>query len=215
MKRVMKTALICVLLLGLCFGLSGCGAREPDYYTAGLEVTKLIGEMIHSRDYCSLFLYSMDQFDSIREAADTNDYDAPVAVYSLTMGSCDDLIRKLGGEEEMAKWDRLSESLKDNVRKRYNVQTIASLLNAQQGAGSTALWSVLTASVENDSLNPEKAVSYLYVFEKGVPVLVTFGYHSAYGIVVSLPEEDRESLSSLRQVFEPYTVEVTRVTPAQ
>ena len=69
--------------------------------------------------------------------------------------------------------------------------------------------------MENDSLNPEKAVSYLYVFEKGVPVLVTFGYHSAYGIVVSLPEEDRESLSSLRQVFEPYTIEVTRVTPAQ
>ena len=102
MKKVLKTAVICVLLLGLCFGLSGCGAREPDYYTAGLEVTKLIGEMIHSRDYCSLFLYSMDQFDSIREAADTNDYDAPVAVYSLTMGSCDDLIRKLGGEEETA-----------------------------------------------------------------------------------------------------------------
>ena len=65
-----------------------------------------------------------------------------------------------------------------------------------------------TASVRND-LTPEENACYLYVFEKGTPILVTFSYHTASGQFMFLTREQTASLSDLRDALPD--LEVTRV----
>ena len=63
--------------------------------------------------------------------------------------------------------------------------------------------------IAESCLTEENNVSYLYLFEKGTPILVTFGYHTATGMFVFIPAESRESAESLKAVL-PF-VEITPV----
>ena len=82
------------------------------------------------------------------------------------------------------------------VRKMISILLLSVLLantNARAGSAYVALFSMLNAVVRNETLTNEKTRHYLYFFEQGAPILVTFGYHAASGQFLSVPGEYRDS----------------------
>ena len=67
-----------------------------------------------------------------------------------------------------------------------------------QGAAEIAFASAAAAVVRNEALTDESVVYYLYIFEKGTPILVSFGYHGASGSFVFLPKEQCGTLADLQ-----------------
>ena len=208
-NRTVKS--ICILLIMTMFaGIAGFAQAEPDYYHIGLEVTSVMSEIAGSETYLSLY-GTPDTWSDIREAVNTGDYDKPVAVYAVTMDNPGTYLRIMldRDPDSSSQWDSLSENLQEQLLNKVGIATICNLVNAQAGTASISFASVAQAFIKNSDLTEENNVSYLYLFEKGTPILVTFGYHTATGMFVFIPAESRESADSLKAVL-PF-VEITPV----
>ena len=208
-NRAIKS--ICILLIMTMFaGIAGFAQAEPDYYHIGLEVTSVMSEIAGSETYLSLY-GTPDTWSDIREAVNTGDYDKPVAVYAVTMDNPGTYLRIMldRDPDSSSQWDSLSENLQEQLLNKVGIATICNLVNAQAGTASISFASVAQAFIKNSDLTEENNVSYLYLFEKGTPILVTFGYHTATGMFVFIPAESRESADSIKAVL-PF-VEITPV----
>ncbi len=208
-NRTIKS--ICILLIMTMFaGIAGFAQAEPDYYHIGLEVTSVMSEIAGSETYLSLY-GTPDTWSDIREAVNTGDYDKPVAVYAVTMDNPGTYLRIMldRDPDSSSQWDSLSENLQEQLLNKVGIATICNLVNAQAGTASISFASVAQAFIKNSDLTEENNVSYLYLFEKGTPILVTFGYHTATGMFVFIPAESRESADSIKAVL-PF-VEITPV----
>ena len=60
--------------------------------------------------------------------------------------------------------------------------------------------------IRNSELTGDETASYLYTFEKGIPILVSFGYHGASGMFVFIPKE-AQNLEGIRAALPGLTVE--------
>ena len=208
-NRTIKS--ICILLIMTMFvGIAGFAQAEPDYYHIGLEVTSVMSEIAGSETYLSLY-GTPDTWSDVREAVNTGDYDKPVAVYAVTMDNPETYLRLMidRDPDSSSQWNSLSDNLQEQLLNKIGVTTICSIVNGQAGASSISFASVAQAFIKNSGLTEENNVSYLYLFEKGTPILVTFGYHTATGMFVFIPTESRESADSLKAVL-PF-VEITPV----
>ena len=208
-NRTIKS--ICILLIMTMFvGIAGFAQAEPDYYHIGLEVTSVMSEIAGSETYLSLYGAS-DTWSDVRETVNTGDYDKPVAVYAVTMDNPETYLRLMidRDPDSGSQWNSLSENLQKQLLNKVGISTICNLVNAQAGSASISFASVAQAFIKNSGLTEENNVSYLYLFEKGTPILVTFGYHTATGMFVFIPAESRESADSLKSVL-PY-LEITPV----
>ena len=208
-NRIIKS--ICILLIMTMFaGIAGFAQAEPDYYHIGLEVTSVMSEIAGSETYLSLY-GTPDTWSDIREAVNTGDYDKPVAVYAVTLDNPEAYLKIMIDKDpdSSSQWNSLSDNLQEQLLNKIGVTTICSIVNGQAGASSISFASVAQAFIKNSDLTEENNVSYLYLFEKGTPILVTFGYHTATGMFVFIPAESRESSDSLKAVL-PF-VEITPV----
>lgn len=208
-NRIIKS--ICILLIMTMFaGIAGFAQAEPDYYHIGLEVTSVMSEIAGSETYLSLY-GTPDTWSDIREAVNTGDYDKPVAVYAVTLDNPEAYLEIMieKDPDSSSQWNSLSDNLQEQLLNKIGVTTICSIVNGQAGASSISFASVAQAFIKNSDLTEENNVSYLYLFEKGTPILVTFGYHTATGMFVFIPAESRESADSLKAVL-PF-VEITPV----
>ena len=111
----------------------------------------------------------------------------------------------------IAFWDSLPDRLQEQVLLRMGVQTFIARLNSMSGAEYISFASAANAVLRKEELTGEKAVYYLYIFEKGTPVLVSFGYHSAAASFVFIPEESRGSLSGIREALEVFGIEAAEI----
>ena len=194
MNAKKRIGILILSALLFCFAANAfCEAMEPDYYRIGLKVTGTMGEIIDSETFLSLFT-SSDTFSKERDELNTHDYDSPVAVYALRCDP-DTLLEKLmlSDPDSGEMYNSLSPALQDQIRGRISIQTLVSMTNARAGAEYIALASIATASIRDDSLTGDEAPSYLYVFGKGAPVLVSFGHHNASGMFLLIPEESRKT----------------------
>ena len=169
-----------------------------------------MSEIAGSETYLSLYGAS-DTWSDVRETVNTGDYDKPVAVYAVTMDNPETYLRLMidRDPDSGSQWNSLSENLQEQLLNKVGIATICNLVNAQAGSASISFASVAQAFIKNSGLTEENNVSYLYLFEKGTPILVTFGYHTATGMFVFIPAESRESADSLKAVL-PY-LEITPV----
>lgn len=194
--------IICVLLtVLLAAGTAGCALGDPDasdYRRIGLEVTALMSEIADSETYLSM-ISGQNSLDVIREEVNTGDYDTPTAVYSLDPEEMKAYIRDMmfADEETKKNWDSLSATLQEQVSARISPQLLINYVNSQAGADRIAFTSLASVILKNEELTGESQTCYLYLFEKGTPILVSFGYHSASGLFVFLPEEARTSPEAL------------------
>lgn len=201
-----------ILLFIFMFCLTGCygnhkKATDQELYYVGLDLIQTIEEMIKSEEYTSL-LISGHNFSSLLEKARTNDYDSPVAVYSVTPPDIEELLAFLC--EDMKLWYRLSDNLQQQIKSRISFDMIIDIINADQGAEPIVFSSTYSASKIVEELSIDENKAFIYVFEESIPIAVSFSkYGGVVGRFVFL--ENVDSLSAIREVFEEYNYSVEKM----
>ena len=198
----MKKAITMWMLMLFISAMLACGAggafcesAEPDYVRIGLEVTGLMSEMVDSETYLSM-LGSVSAFADVREQVNTHDYDRPVAVYSLRLKDPNALFKAMALKDAKSTeaWNSLPPELQDQLMMRISLRSMCSGINAKMGTDAIAFSAVATAVVVKEALTGDGPENYLYIFEEGTPILVSFGYHSAAGYFLFIPKESQENL---------------------
>ena len=207
---------ICILItaaLLLCTACDAFGeASEPDYYRIGLKVTAIMSEITDSEAYLSIFTRP-EYFSEVREKVNTHDYDSPVAVYSVTMSDPKTFLEDVLRDEEEGRelWDSLSPVLQDQLLMRIGIPTLGPIVNARAGTEYLSFFNAATALIRDEGLTAQKSCVYLYVFEEGVPILVSFGYRAASGSFFYIPKESRGSLEDIIAYLAVPCVEIVPV----
>jgi len=206
--RILR-ALSVLLLAGIMALWSAAGAESPDYAGIGLEAAGILSEMVQSSDYLSLFMVNEKATELLDTKFNTGDYDAPTAVYRLQPADPREWFRTLLPEAELEQLDSLSPVLQEQVYARMKGLTLMSnRINAEKGAEVLALTSTLQVLLNKPGLECEEQEYYLFIFEKGVPVLITYGWHQAVGSFLVLEKSETESAEALQGALEFYGVEV-------
>lgn len=208
----MKKLLAMVMSLLLIITLTACGNNsishnEEKLYNLGIEVTKTMGEMACSDDYISL--YTSIEFDDEILQFQATDYDKPIAVYSASLPSAKDILSKIGSENIDA-YDKLSDNLKEQLEYRLSFSSIISSINAKSGANTMALCSLLTATKYDKDIELNKSIAYLYIFEKGMPIAVTFT-ESGYANGQFLLLNGSKSYEDISEIFNIYSCKVDKI----
>jgi len=119
-------------------------------------------------------------------------------------------------ESEQEKFDALSPALQEQLlAKASGITALSNIINGQKGVDILSLTSALQAIVKLPELETEEPVYYLYLFEKGVPVLVTLSWHHATGMFLVLSEQEAESQETIQALLKPLGVEIFPVDVPQ
>ncbi len=212
MKNRMIRILCIALMAALMMGMAGCAQAEPDYYQIGLEVADVMSEIADSEAYLSM-VGNVESMKSAREMVNTHDYDAPVLVYSINMGDTKEYIRKIVAQEDGTGdvWENLPEKLQEQLLNKVNMTSICNSVNARMGVECVSFASASVASIKNSDLTEDEPVCYLYIFEKGTPILVSFGYHSAAGMFMFIPEESRDNPEAISALMPDLGVKLEKI----
>ena len=196
--RKMISFLLSAILLFCSTGNALCEEANPDYTRVGLKVTGLMSEIVDSTDFLDMFI-SPNLYGKVREEVNTHDYDRPLAVYTIKSDPQMLLENLLLSDAKTKKtFESLSPTLQDQLLRRISIQSVCSLVNGRAGSEYIAFFSVATAVILDDSLDGEKGCSYLFIFEKGIPILVSFGYHVATGSFLYIPGGSRKNREAIQ-----------------
>ena len=215
MRKAIKC--ICVLIIIVMMSaMAGSAFAEPDYYHIGLEVTDLMSEVVSSEVYLSI-IGGSESIEKVRSIVNTGDYDRPIAVYSISLDErmVQVLLRNVLVQSTKINdaYNSLSERLQELLRNRISVQTVCSIVNGKMGVPYISFASISQIAMRSEALTDEKGACYLYVFEKGSPILVTFGYHAATAMFLFIPKEQQGSLNDIQAALQFLTVK--SVQPAE
>ena len=210
----MKKFISLILILLFSLQLTACNTSannqsdESNLYNAGKDLILVMDEMINSKDYAYLIGVS-NNILSLTDTIKANDYGSPIAVYSITLPDSTDFL-KIAGGFDMSNWNNLSDNLKEQAENKFSFSTIINLINSQQGTDRITFSSIYTAFDKNDSINLKSTINYLYVFEKGTPIAITFSESGGVsGQFVFL--ENIDTLENAKSAFEKYNCSVSSV----
>lgn len=214
MKLLRSVLVICcvAMLLAGCkaddSGTRNAGTDEK-LCSAGRELALIMEEMIQSEVYTRLYANGGGGIDDIRSEVNTNDYDSPTAIYKITLPETEGLLTRMNPSSALL-WGSLSDNLKKQIENRMNFSMVASAVNGAKGSSYLAFSSMYIATGVNESVAVETPVTYLYVFEKGAPIAVSFtergGVQGQF-----LFMDDTETLSGVRNFFRSFGCRVERV----
>lgn len=179
----------------------------------GLDTIEELEYLVESDEAAELMsqIYGAIGVTEMRDRVDANDYDDPIAIYSLEAPSFEETL-ELSEDFDKSVWEDLPQKIKDSFEERYKSNNIALTLNGQvEGPEAIVFSSVYFANKQYKYLNIKEKITYLYVFEKGTPVIVFFnpsGYVTAYFLFVDC---DFEDLSETKEFFDKVQYKVKRV----
>ncbi|MBQ7776954.1 MAG: hypothetical protein IJ379_13645 [Lachnospiraceae bacterium] len=227
--------LSCILICTLILSLAGCQAKEnstensvsndtptqnsatesspstdKSLYQHGMDIVALMDEMLRSEIYLSTMTGSSEIQAKAEEIARGN-YSSPKTVYEITPPTFNKLLALL--EEEIAGMDQLSPALQENLNNR-STSAFLTQLNAMNGTTSLATVSVFTGSKTFVSGMLTENLIYLYTFEEGYPIAVTFtkgegGAVAASGLFLLSDKVSVESIEALEQSLADMYMECT------
>lgn len=208
----MKKFSIIIFAFLLALAMTACGKshnshNEEALFDLGIEVTKTMQEMTYSDEYISL--YATIEFEDEIVKFQATDYDSPIAVYCVEIPNVKDVLSKLGSEN-IDDYDKLSDNLKEQMDHRVSLSSIISSINAQSGTNTMVLCSLLTATKYDKDVELDKSISYLYVFEEGIPIAVTFtksGYANGQFLLLN----DSNSYEDISKIFNRYSCKVDKI----
>lgn len=205
----MKKFSIVIFAFLMALAMTACGKshNEEALFDLGIEVTKTLQEMIYSDEYISL--YTAIEFEDEIEKFQATDYDSPIAVYSVEIPNAKDVLSKLGSEN-IDDYDKLSDNLKEQLDHRVSFSSIISSINVQSGTNTMALCSLLTATKYDEDVELDKSIAYLYIFEEGIPIAVTFT-ESGYANGQFLLLNDSNSYEDIIEIFNRYSCKVDKI----
>lgn len=171
MKKFPMVFAATIVLISFIF--VGCSNNQiaetgrKSLYDHGLELVEVVEEMAKSEKYLEIYTGSPRISEVISEFGQ-GDYSVLQKVYKLTPTS-----------DYLAEYEMAAElsGLSEKVKKIVSDKTIASLatqINAMGGAENLAATTVCTAGKTFVSDELQKACVWIYVFEDGFPVAVTF-----------------------------------------
>lgn len=212
MKKVVNilaaTALAGTLLLS-----SGCGSvkNEKSLYAQGVKVITLMKEMTQNEDYLNASAGSAVLKSRLSDAA-AEEIGKPKTVYQISIKE-NDLIQMLEAEEIKT----ASEELRGFITSA-SYAAVASQINAAGGPEDLAAAAACKASETFISTNFTGNVLYLYLYENGAPVMVSFTSGpehivTATGTFILTDEFAPESKEEVASYFGTLPVEVTEVQP--
>ena len=208
-------ALLCAMLFCMsctCCLAEGEAVSTPDFYETGLKVVSVMNEMVQSRDYLEIFMSASANLDTLDTKFNTGDYDKPVAVYSLKQADALGWLKMIRSESEQEKFNALSPALQEQLMARASgLSALSNMINGQKGVDILSLTSALQAIMNMPELEMEEPEYYLFLFEKGVPVLVTLSWHHATGMFLVLSEQEAESQETIQALLRPLGIEVLPV----
>ncbi len=229
MKTIFRGAAL-ALALSLVMTLGGCAGKEPageasqpepeaapakTLYQQGEELAAWLVEMAGNRDYLSLYTGDEEVLGVLARAVEGKDYTSPKAVYSVTVPG--DAAGKLLGLMGMEGADGLPDRLQQRVREKM-IQALPTQVNAMAGTETLAAASICTASKTFVNDQVTEGVIYLYAYENGAPVAVTFlpgedGAVAATGTFLLGDSFSLESLESMEGMLGMLGVKLEEVTP--
>ena len=206
-----------VLTLVSLLGLSACGNsggsfEATSFYSEGLEIVRLMSEMVQSEEYIDLVTGDTGLKAIVQELAD-GDYSSPKAVYAISFS--DETLLAMTGLDAS---DSMSEDLKSLILQR-TLGSLVTQLNGRSGVEHLAVSGLCTASKTFVNENADGNVIYLYTFDNAVPIAVTFtaGENkavSASGVFVlydMFPCGSADEIKSFITAYEDFAVEVTEI----
>ncbi|MBQ7913233.1 MAG: hypothetical protein IJ308_05805 [Clostridia bacterium] len=217
-KIILKIS--CFILAVFSIILISCGKgeeqKEAELYESGVETALVMEEMAKSEEFKTLL--NATEYDFSNALAE--DYNAPVSVYSISTPTFEQwfqIIETARGEYEgtfAGTWSSLSDELKEQVKKRFNFSTIVNLvLSDRVEVSELSVSSVYRAYLHFDG-SLEEEISYLYAYETGASIIVTFSPIKGGGFSATgqfLLEMDCSSLAKVRDIFESYNCEVNKI----
>lgn len=157
-----------ILLIASSLLLISC-SKAPNLYKNGIEITTTIGDMVNSDYYRQL----MNISESIN--ADTlkaDDYNKPTKTYKITLPQKDILLLMYTNYNK-TEWDELPDTVKSQIKKSVGFQILVANNNISMGEEYLKLYAVYKATKTFEGNLPSH-VAYLYIFEKGNPIVVIF-----------------------------------------
>ena len=162
-KRLIITAFICILLM---LFTSCSGANNPAlFYYEGEEVVSLMAEMVNSDEYRHIYYY-INSYDEFIAKFREGDYSSTASVYELS-------VPKTVLLDAYIDDNALSPALNEHVYASAYSMFVPRLIQAG-GLDATAASSLFSAQKSFACLAPAGNKIYLYTFQSGCPIAVTF-----------------------------------------
>lgn len=187
------------------------GEKEYDsvLYDQGLEISALMSEMASNPDYLRTLTGSQEVLNVLSGAA-AADPRAPKAVYEIVVSE-DALMELLG----VSSTEGMSEALKDNLIAR-SYAAVGPQINAVGGVNNLAASSMCTVGLSFVDPGFSGNALYLYAYEDGAPVLVSFSANqdhvvSASGCFILGDSIQAESKEEIRGYFAQFGTEVKEI----
>lgn len=205
MKKVSFTFFACTLSFMIIM-LCGC-SKTADLYQLGLQMTTQMEELIKSDFYAEEMVGSSDSLDSARKSFIANDYDSPVKVYSINVPDSKTIFETFSGTDEDI-WNELSDTLKEQILNKVTAQTMFMSINSKSDpdARTYAIVSAYTVTKRFENYSLKEDITYLYMFETGKPITVTFnaGDNEIQAIANFLLLPQTSTLSDIREIFSTF-----------
>ena len=161
-RKLFAVLLACVLLLTL---FTSCNENPKSLTECGEDVISLMAEMLESEDYKSLYNLPAAYDDQVNRLREGN-YSKSIAVYELLVSE-EELLDKTIDK------DVLSKELYEYICSSAYV-SFTSRINQASGVEGTTVSTVFTAQKSYANKDIDTNRIYLYVFENGCPIAVTF-----------------------------------------
>jgi len=166
MKRKITVGLLVVVLLLTAF--TSCNGTTKSIVKCGEEVVSLMAEMVKSEDYISLNNLTAAHNEIISQLRDGN-YSKSLAVYELSIAEAE-LLKSFGEDFDRAAFSE--ELYKHICSSAYG--SLVSNINQKNSFDALVVSNAFTAQKSFAGKKMDTNKTYLYVFENGCPILITF-----------------------------------------
>ena len=161
-RRLFAVLLACILPLTL---LASCNGKSKSLTECGEDIISLMAEMLESEEYKALYDLPSAYDDQVNRLREGN-YSKSIAVYELLISEEELLDRTIEKDE-------LSKEMYEYICSMAYV-SFASRVNQASGVDALAVSAAFTAQKTYANKDVDTNRIYLFVFENGCPITVTF-----------------------------------------
>ena len=213
-KKLVSTVFAFIMLTSL----TACVGNEREIpgktlYGHGQDVVSVMVEATLLEEYVQTYTGSTEIVEIVQSIG-TGDYTTPKAVYCIKVSD-----ETLIGLAEVGNMDGASESLRDTIKDRV-FGSLMTQINGMSGVNNLAASSVCTMGKTFVNEEVTENQIYLYTYENGKPVAVTFvvgedGSVSASGTFVMYDAFTCGSAEEIKHFFREFEVKVEEVYPSK
>lgn len=208
MKKKIFLPLISLILCITTLFFAGCGNTSyKTLYEYGLDMTTTMQELINDDAYAELMGYNSYNYSKFKAL----DYNSPIKTYKIIGPSFEEFLHLDINKTILDKWSNYSTEIKEQFKIRFSTQAIfyniifSSIDNIEDNIISS---DCLISKIFEGYI--EETIAYLYIFEKGQPIMVTFANYNnkLTANAQFVPTTKFNTLSDTRAIFNKYGCKV-------